>query len=526
MLQFVFNAKRPRHYTRRALSGRKPRTNRVRNAPSFDAVSMFHEPLYDKNGHYVPIEGSVWELPSVSAGVNHRLNWGRLSWVPVEIAASFVQFMRYNVSTKSSSHCSNAFGALVKLSKAFDPKGDGEVGSVVLRHLAALRSSGEEWRFHYARDWYTWCCDQHLPGFDDVEFLYELLALRVPGNKKGEAVLSEDPEEGPLDDFEFVALRAALLRDNGHILERTLTWTLLALGCNPKNLVHLQESDVKAIVEGDHSFNTLNVPRIKKGMEPRAQLKTRKINAFLARLFEKLIERNRSLGVSAGYSRPLFSRQTPRQDCFGTAIEEWAYHYTSTDLAVLLREYVNGLGVISHRTGSTLRITPRRLRYTFATRKVQEGCSTEMLADLLDHSDLQNVMVYYSGAIMTKRLDEALAVALGPIVKRFMGNVVESERDAFNGGGKIKAEPMGKIKNIGTCGSRSLCTLFPPFSCYLCPAFQPWKDAPHREVLEDLLLQKDARIEATGRRDDRIANQYDEIILAVGEVVALCEGIQ
>src|SRR5664279_13361 len=106
---------------------------RFKNAPSFDAMPMFAGPLYDKDGYHVPIEKSVWRLPSVSAGVNHRLNWDRLSWVPAEIAVSFVQFMRYNVSTKSSSHCSNAFGAIVKLSKAFDPQGDGEVGSVVLR---------------------------------------------------------------------------------------------------------------------------------------------------------------------------------------------------------------------------------------------------------------------------------------------------------------------------------------------------------------------------------------------------------
>lgn len=148
----------------------------------------------------------------------------------------------------------------------------------------------------------------------------------------------------------------------------------------------------------------------------------------------------------------------------------------------------------------------------------------ETLADLLDHSDLQNVIVYYAGTSVGKHLDQAFAVSVAPLVNRFMGRVVLDESEAFNGGGRVKAETMGRIKNIGTCGSTSLCTLYPPFSCYLCPVFQPWRDAPHREVLGDLIRQRDARIEATGRADDRIAKQYDEIILAVAQVVAQCEG--
>lgn len=148
----------------------------------------------------------------------------------------------------------------------------------------------------------------------------------------------------------------------------------------------------------------------------------------------------------------------------------------------------------------------------------------EVLRDLLDHTDLQNVLVYYAGTLMTKRLDEALAVTVGPIVNRFMGRLIEDEAEAIGTGGRVKAGPMGRIKNIGTCGSTSLCSLFPPFSCYMCPLFQPWRSAAHREVLEDLIQQRDRRIAATGRENDRIAKQYDEIILAVGQVVALCEG--
>lgn len=496
--------------------------NSSKRSPAFDSLVGFREPLYDRDRRLVSVDGLRWRLNSVSAGVLHRLNWGLMWPVERESAEAFVAFMRYNVSAKSSDHSLNVFRALVGVSEALEKYG-GSARRVLFARLGELRAQGGEWKFHYVRDWYRWCVDQQLPGFEDAELLYELLALRIPGNRKGEAVLSEDPEDGPLDDLEEIALRAALKRDSGPLLARALTWAFLALGSNPKNLVYLWERDLKTVTAGEHSFHTLSVPRIKKGFEPRAMLKARGIDAPLAELFHQLIARNQTLGIPRQFARPLFSRSTPRRDCLGTAIEEYAYHFTARDLKEMVESYVSRLGVVSHRTGKTLRVTPRRLRYRFATKKVQEGCPMEALKDLLDHSDLQNVMVYYSGSSMIKRLDEALAVTVGPVVNRFMGRIVATEADASGCGGRIKAESMGRIKNIGTCGSTSLCTLFPPFSCYLCPLFQPWRDAPHREVLEDLVRQRDERIAAAGRGDDRIAKHYDEIIVTVGQVVALCE---
>lgn len=497
----------------------------TKRSSTFDRIVGLNEPLYDMARRLIPVEGLIWRVPSVSGGRLKSLNWGRFAPLPTRIAEAVVAFMRYNVSTKSPDHCLGAFGSLVQLSETIAEKPQEEMRSILLRHLARLRGGGQEWRYHYVRDWYRWCSDQSLSGFEESELLYELTSLRIPGNRKGEAVLSEDPEDGPLDEIEEVALRAALQRNSEFLFERTLTWSFLALGCNPKNLVHLQECDLKAITHDGHSFYTLSVPRIKKGVAPRAVLKPRKLDTFLADLFTELIERNAVLDIPNGFSRPLFARATPRRDCIGSDIEKYAYHFTSNDLRTILATYVERLDVVSHRTGKPLRVTPRRLRYTFATRKVQEGCSMEALADLLDHTDLQNVMVYYAGTSMVRHLDEALAVSVGPLVNRFMGRLVESESDAIDGGGRVKTETMGRIKNVGTCGSTSLCTLYPPFSCYLCPLFQPWRDAPHREVLADLILQRDARIETAGRADDRIAKQYDEIILAVGQVVAQCEGM-
>lgn len=493
----------------------------IRNNALFLVLQSQNE-SYDTAGNPVEQHGMVWRLPGVAR--TRVFNWGLFPEVPSAIAEGMVAFVRFNVETKSPDHCNNVFGELRGLCEGLGRYESGGMRPFLLGRLADLRGSGGgEWKFHYVRDWYRWCADQDLSGFEDVELLYELLDLRIPGNKKGEAVLSEDLEEGPIDEIEEIALRAALHRDTGNLLARTLTWTFLALGCNPKNLVYLCESDLKAITAGEHVYYSLDIPRIKKGVHPREILKARKLDSFLATLFEELKLRNRGIGIPEGFSRPLFARTTPRPDCIGTGIEEYAYHFTSRDLLKIVTDYVSSLCITSHRTEERLKVTPRRLRYRFATKKVEEGCPMEVLRELLDHTDLQNVIVYYSGASMIKRLDEALAVSVGPYVNRFMGRIVASEDEAVGSGGRVKAEPMGRIRNIGSCGSTSLCKLFPPFSCYLCPLFRPWRDAPHREVLEDLVRQRDDRIKAAGRENDRIAKQYDEILLAVGQVVALCE---
>jgi hypothetical protein len=484
-------------------------------------VLAMQSPLFDKGGNVVAMEEMCWKPSGIAKKV--VLNWHLFSSVPVDVAEAFVAFMRHNISVKSLDHCENAFRELRLLSGSFNSAIRGGLRGILLGRLAELRAEGAEWRFHYLRDWYRWSYDQALEGFEDPEFFYELVALRIPGNRKGEAVMSEDPEEGPLDEIEEIALRSALRQDRDSLLERTLTWAFLALGCNPKNFVYLLESDAGAVVHNGYSFPTVDVPRIKKGFDPRRELKTRKLDASMADLFDALTARNRKLSIPGEFSRPMFARSTPRPDCMGTAIEKYAFHFTTRDLTKMVTAYVRKLGVLSHRTGRLLRVTPRRLRYTFATRKVQEGCSMEALAELLDHTDLQNIVVYYAGTSMLKRLDQAMAVSEGPLVDRFMGRIVNDESEAFDGGGRVKAALVGRIKDIGTCGSTSLCSLFPPFSCYLCPLFQPWRNAPHRGVLSDLILQRDTRIADTGREDDRIAKQYDEIILKVGQVVSLCE---
>jgi hypothetical protein len=316
-----------------------------------------------------------------------------------------------------------------------------------------------------------------------------------------------------------------------------LLWLAIALGCNPLAYALLREEDYKPITEHGTGRiqHMLYVPRVKKGDEEyRAQFHPQILNDEIGSLVAALIEHNRSRRKNDGWidehAHPLFVRFRPRSD-FREAFREYAMHFTPSEITQTLKDAVRKLGVKSHRTGGELIVNARRFRRTFATRAVEEGAFPVELATMLDHSDLQTVQVYYeTRSSQVQRLDTALALKLAPLADAFMGRVVIDESEAVNGDNPAKRIPwfrrrQGKTPkrngNLGTCGAGA-CGLYAPISCYTCEKFQPWKNGPHREMLDWLCSERDRRTK--DGRDPQIVALHDATILAVAEVVNICEG--
>lgn len=277
------------------------------------------------------------------------------------------------------------------------------------------------------------------------------------------------------------------------------------------------------------------MPRIKKGAEDfRNEFHPQMLNAEIGGWVAKLIEDNKiwhdDNGWPDGCALPLFMRSKPRKELLGSPRHEYAMHMAPEEIAAMLKRAVDKLGVISHRTGKPLHVNPRRFRRTFATRAAEEGASPVELAIMLDHTDLQNVGVYFeTRSSQVTRLDAALAMTLGPIADAFMGRVVDGEANAVNGDNPAKRIPWyrrvpGRVPeragNLGTCGSGP-CSLFAPVSCYTCDKFQPWRAGPHREMLDWLCTERD-RKEKEGL-DPQIVKIHDATIMAVAEVVRRCD---
>jgi integrase len=496
--------------------------------------------ILDRGGHQVDVSGSIWRLASPTRPLN--LNWDEVIIPNPAVLATIKAYFRNLIQNFSIGEVVGNWYALrlVWSAPSFETAcaSGGDIPYRVISEVRQALGAHEQYRLHYVRKWYNWCCDQGFDSFS-AEVAFEINQLVIGGNQKGEAVQSADPEDGPLIDLEIVALnnalRASKLTGSLSLAERCLLWLCIALGSNASPLALLREEDLEKVdaegVEG--VIYQLRVPRHKKrDATPRAQFKTRKLNSQIGEAVEALIAQNRADAPGDdGYGRPLFRRQGPRTDLPANGpLSEYRHHLVANDVTRLVGEAVRKLGVLSPRTGCPLNVTVRRLRYTFATRLVREGASQRVVAEALDHTDLQNVRVYFDlKSDIVERLDAAMALELGPLSQAFLGHIVRSEEDAVRGdrkSGRIyhADRTSHSLEALGTCGSFSFCGLTAPLACYTCVKFQPWMDAPHDKALGGLLAERQRRLDEG--RDARMVTLLDNTILAVADVIKRIEGVR
>lgn len=357
-----------------------------------------------------------------------------------------------------------------------------------------------------------------VPVFDE---------LRIKGNRKGVAVLTMDPVTGPFTSIELEAIQSALdeAYASGALAEDRylLAWLFMALGQRPVQYAALKVCDMRCDQSKDgDSVYVLRVPRAKqRGQTLRVAFKER---VLISQLGEPLFRYARQveeafIGVIDDPTQaPLFPMSLP------TVMEPgFEYHYASASLSEALNCALSSLKVCSERTGGDLPINARRFRRTFGTRAAQEGHGELVIAELLDHTDTQNVGVYVAAIPeIAERIDRAVAMEMAPLARAFKGTLIADESEATRSG-----DPASRIvdlridrssKPMGSCGQHAHCHFAAPIACYTCKAFEPWVDGPHEAVL-DHLLEKRAQMIATA--DERMAAINDRTILAVAQVIVL-----
>lgn len=380
------------------------------------------------------------------------------------------------------------------------------------------------------RRWYTWCADCELPGFDD-EVAFALAAKRIGGSVKGRLVLQADSEMGPLSFIEDTRLEAAITvayeriehAASGELQAVASVMLSKAFGLYGKHLQLMNEDDYEVEQLSDGSeIHWISIPRVKKrGARRTVGARKRRITGVVGETLARLIEENAKNRDRCDdidqmtCSRPLFVREKGRSELSGTVLQGDSYRLSTREFLGVMRDFCQCHCLNFH-------VTPRRLRYSFATRLVEEGCSPLELADALDHTDLQYVMVYFNAkGRIVRQLDEAMAIRLAPLALAFLGRVVGKKAQATRGDDPTSTIrfmlPAGDQPEVGSCGQFRHCGLNAPLACYTCHRFEPWKDAPHDLVLAALVVERRRRI-ALGM-DEKIVQIHDQTILAVADVV-------
>ncbi|WP_257977020.1 site-specific integrase [Vibrio parahaemolyticus] len=368
---------------------------------------------------------------------------------------------------------------------------------------------------------------------------------RLGGNDKGVAVLTLDPETGPFSDLEFqaIGLHAAHRYAEGTL--RTDEYACLSMfkasGRRGVQIASIKCKDFSysSKYTGSPTYVVL-IPRakIRKG-KFRSILKPYALVSSVAQVVELHIKEQtakveealgRKMTPEEKGELPLFidvgTIEEIRQikpDTLMDYLKSELPHIKTSNLTNKLNSAVKKLKIISERTGEPLKSTAYRFRYTLGSRAAREGAGTLAIANLLDHSDTQNVKVYVANVPEhAVHISKIMNQPLARYASAFAGKLVEDEDEAnAENAGAARIPCREKDCDVGSCGSNSFCQDYAPIACYLCPKFRPWVHAPHHLILEWLVEERE-RLKVDANGDMQIVSINDNAILAVCQVIQLC----
>ncbi len=462
----------------------------------------------------------IWSVASLVLG-RTTFDFAYLTSISDEMRHKLKLAILWHLQNSSFSHAFNQYSRF----KAFHSslaKQNHPVEIVELAHILNYRetlSDVTEWKLGVIRVLF-----ESMQGLgigivsrDGLEYLEE---ATIKPNVKGTSIRTRDPNEGAFSDLELLAIQSALnnayAKGEIELYHYALAWLFLGYGSRPVQIALLKEQDLIVSESNGQKLYALMIPRAKRrGALLRSSLKMRYCSKQIGLLLEQVIQHNsrrRDELELAGGDCPMF--MSPEIG----GLPGLEYHMPSVEIGRIV------IDVLGKLTG--LKTNSKRFRITLAQRAVDDGKDQFTVAEMLDHSDTQNVKVYYEASpAQVLRLDRHLAMELAPLAQAFAGALVGTERQAKRGGDRSsRIYDRSLVDNVndplGTCGQMSFCGLLAPVACYTCRNFQPWLNGPHEEFMAALIADR-RRMEEAGVPARAYSNR-DRTILAIAEVIQLC----
>ena len=496
-------------------------------------VRTENESFICRSGYEIYFDNDVWVLDK-----NTIINFGRITnKLSTKQLFTLKKVLRYYAISNSSAHCNNLYNRFLHYISHCGNK-------ITTASLINYRSSlvqDDEWYIATIKGLLKkW----HSLGYEGVsDEVIELLdSWTLKGNIKGDVVKRLDPEGGPLSDIELIAFNEGAIQsyEKGLISLDELSMSLLASGTGRRE-IQISQMRLKDVLQGKNHKNEpayiLNIPKAKqRGATFRSSfnqlqiteelwfilnMQSMAVKNFFTAQFNTLIPEFLLLEL------PLFPdykilKEIDSIKSLENALSTDELHIPAKKITESAQHIVRAANIYSERTGELLKMTARRFRYTTGTRAAREGFGVLIIAELLDHSDTQNAHVYVENIPeFAARISEKMGHLLAPYAKAFQGQIVDSESDAVRGNDISSRIRITPLENVGTCGNYAFCGSNAPIPCYTCNHFQPWIDAPHQKLFDELISERD-RI-ARDTDDFTIAAINDRTILAVAEVIQRCK---
>ncbi len=460
-----------------------------------------------------------WKIRSLVGEVKLRFDVMPL-WSEQNIRRAKLAFC-WLLENNSSSHASNLHQNLVLFHRTLEKGVASSVESFEVPHLSAFKatlSKTQLWKLGVLRILLNNMHNMGL-GVTSVAALTFLNDLVLPGNVKGTSIRTRDPSSGAFSDIELSNMMRML--NDSYASGKTALYhfaaccLLMAYGSRAIQIAALKESDLLVSNSHEGKFYALKIPRAKQpGQDVRQTFKTRYCGRLIGQLLETVIAFNRANRPVEEVEQdwPIFMAKVHG------GLPDLAYHMTSSQIARMVSKTIRSLTGLKGNT--------KRFRITLGQRAADDGKDVFAIAEILDHSDTQQVAVYVEAtSSMVKRLDRHLAMELAPVAQAFAGMLVRGGDEAKRGD-----DPASHIydrslrdnvsRALGNCGQMSFCGLAAPIACYTCRHFQPWLDGPHDEFLAALVSERDRMI-AEGYAA-KIYSIRDRTILAIAQVIQMC----
>ncbi|HFP9919798.1 TPA: tyrosine-type recombinase/integrase, partial [Escherichia coli] len=146
-------------------------------------------------------------------------------------------------------------------------------------------------------------------------------------------------------------------------------------------------------------------------------------------------------------------------------------HASKHTVDIILKKIIKKENVISEKTAQPMKMSARRLCYTIGTRLAREGCSVQVIAELLDHSSIASAGIYIENLPdNAEKISHAVSKKLAFLANVFLGKV---QGDRANGNHDLLTKK--------TCSS---CVDTSTIPCHSCIYFRPLhNNADNKEVI-------------------------------------------